>query len=276
MKTKTLFTILLFTMVTLVQAQEITEENYLKIDKEIWDTYYTKTDSISAQFKLHPEKKDSLIKESEIIYNIASLKNIEAAIKYAAVPSGLQRLFMVRLDIPKDTIKAVWNRLPKKMQLSPYGKSILMHIENKQLEEGDLYKDFEATDANGQPFKLSSLSGKNILLFYGGLDCMGKDNRNELVRLYDNTSRDSLEIVVYNKVSSLENLKKAKDEYHVKFIMVSDFLGDHTPFKIIYGAQVTPTVFLISKEGKIVLKTTGRNLKKELDRFKDKPLKFRK
>lgn len=257
MKIKSLLTILLISIGIIAQAQNITEENYLKVDKEIWDTYYTKMDSISAQFKLHPEKKDSLIKESEIIYNIASLKNREAAIKYAAVPSGLQRLFMVRLDIPKDTIKAVWSRLPQEMQLSPYGKSILMHIENKQIGEGDSYVDFDATDTNGVQFKLSSLNGKNILLFYGGLDCMGASDRNELVSLYENTSRDNLEVVVYYKVSSLDNLQKAKDEYNIKCIHVSDFLGDHTPFKIIYGAQATPTVFLINKEGKLIMKTVG-------------------
>jgi len=239
------------------QAQEITEENYLKVDKEIWETYEEKMNNLYAQLKLHPDKKDSLMKEGEIIQNTALLQNREAAIKYAAVPSGLQRLFMVRLNIPKDTIKAVWNRLPEEMQRSPYGKSILMHIENKQIGEGDSYVDFDATDMNGVQFKLSSLKGKNILLFYGGLDCMGASDRNELVGLYENTSRDNLEVVVYYKVSSLDNLQKAKDEYNLKCIHVSDFLGDHTPFKIIYGAQATPTVFLINKEGKLIMKTVG-------------------
>jgi peroxiredoxin len=98
---------------------------------------------------------------------------------------------------------------------------------------------------------------------------MGERGRNELVDLYENTSRESFEIVVYNTVSSLEYLKKAKDEYNVKFIMVSDFLQDHTPFKIIYGAQTRPTVYLINKEGKLVMKSVGFYPEKVKEKLKD-------
>lgn len=252
-----------------ISVQEITEENYRKFDKELWDTYQRKVDSLSVLMERFPEKKDSLTRVFNVIDSIVDVENNAAAIKYASVPSGLQRLYMVRLKLPRDTIRVIWNNLPEKMKASPYGKSIKMHIDTKQLEVGDFYQDLEMTDSKGKTFKLSSLQGKNILLLYDGLGCIGEEGRNYLNNLYNTTSRDSFEIVAYTLNSSLEYLAEAKENYNVDFIVVSDFLQDHSPFKIIYGAQVRPTVFLINKEGQIILKTTGRNIKEELDKFKN-------
>jgi hypothetical protein len=158
-------------------AQEITEENYLKLDKELWEQYEVDMSKISECFKKYPKKKDSLIKVSDAVLNLASEKNCELAIRFASVPSGLQRLFMVRLDISKDTLQSVLSGLPNDLKDSPYHKSILSHIHSEQIKEGDKYYDFEAVTSEGEKFVLSSLEGKNILLLYGGLDCMGQNGR---------------------------------------------------------------------------------------------------
>ncbi len=238
-------------------AQEITEENYLKIDQEIWGQYERDMQQISEYYQKHPEKKDSLIVASDQVLAIASKKNKEAAMKYASVPSGLQRLYMVRLDISKDILLSILKSLPEDMQMSPYGKSLFYHIESEQIKEGSAYYDFKATDTEGKDFVLSSLKGKNILLLYGGLGCMGKIGRDYLNEIYQETNRDHFEIVVYCPNSDLENLQKVRIEYPCGFLLISDFQQDHTPVKILYGAQATPTCFFIDQQGIVKMKTTG-------------------
>lgn len=260
MKTKTILTLLLVAVAMAAQAQEITEENYRKLDKEIWDTYQTKVDKISAELKLHPEKKDSLMNIYREVYNLANKRNVEAAIKYASVPSGLQRLFWVRLDLPKDTVQAIWDTLPAEMKSSDYGKSLKLHLETEQIKEGDMYYEVEATDVSGTPFRLSSLAGKNIILIYDGLGCANEESLSYLKQLYASTSREELEIVAYCLASNLEKLQGYRERFDLPAIMISDFKMDHTPFKIRYGAQTRPTIFVIDKTGKVILRTTGSKM----------------
>ena len=251
------FTVFCFTQFSFTHAQEITEENYRKIDRTIWEKYEQELDEIFEYLQKHPEKSDSLLAVANQHLTIANKKNIEAAIKYAAVPSGLQRLFWVRLYISKDTIYSVLKSLPDSMQTSPYGKSLLYHIETEQISEGSKYYDFQSIDTEGRNFALSSMEGKNILLLFGGLDCMGKEGREYLNEIYKETSRDNFEIVIYCPVLNLENLQQLRVTYPCDFFLVSDFLQDHTPMKILYGAQGRPTCFFINQKGVVVMKTFG-------------------
>lgn len=251
--------VVLFSFTQILSAQEITEENYLKVDKEIWDKYEQDMNKLSECFQAYPEKKDSLNAVRKQVYELASMKNLEAAKKFASVPSGLRRLFMLRLDLPKDTVERILRDLPESMQESPYGKSIQFHLDSDQIEAGDRYYNFNAFDTDGNNFELSSLEGKNILLLYGGLSCMGKDGRKFLDKIYNETSRENFEIVVYCLSSNLENLKKVRNDYNCDYILVSDYLQDHTPMKILYGAQAMPTCFFIDKKGTVIMKEIGLN-----------------
>lgn len=238
-------------------SQEISEENYSKVIAEIYSTYEIESAKISECFKNHPEKKDSLINIYNQLEKITNQKNRAAAVKYASLPSGLQRLFMVRLSISKDTLLSILKNLPLEVQESNYGKSLLQHINSEQVEEGNKYYDFEAFDADGNKFRLSSLEGKNILLLYGGLGCISDDDRHFLKQFYNETHRDKLQVVIYWPCSSLEQLKGIKAKYLVDYLFVSDFLNDQSLMKINYGAQATPTCFLIDKEGTVIIKSVG-------------------
>ena len=238
-------------------GQEITEEKYLKLDSILWKQYEADMEALSKNFREFPEKKDSLMKVADNILKIALKENRELAMKYATVPSGLERLFMVRLDISKDTLRSIFENLPEEMKNSQYGKNILFHLESEQIKENDKYYDFESTTLEGATFKLSSLAGKNILFIYSGLSCMGQGGRDYLNSLYGKTSRDNFEIVVYESVSNLKNLSNVQTKYNCDFLLVSDFLQDSSPVKILYGAQATPTCFFIDKEGIIRMRTVG-------------------
>ncbi len=248
-------------------SQEITEENYLKEDKEIWDAYNLQMANISKSFELFPEKKDSLSSTVSEIYKEAQKKNMDTALKYFSVPSGLERIYMLRLNIPKDTLRSILKKLPKKVQESEYRQSIKFYIDYEQIEEGDYYYNFQATDSNGKSFKLSDLQGKNILLLYGGLGCMRESGRSFLKNFHERMSKDDFKIVVFYSSDDIVELKKIKDHYQMDFIFVSDFKKDHSPMKIIYGVQTTPTCFIINENGKITKKSIGLP-EKELNKIK--------
>lgn len=254
------FLILLFVLFCFTAysfSQEITEENYTKLDKELWATFELESSKISDCFKIHPEKKDSLINAYNKLNEASNNMNREIAVKYASVPSGLQRLFMLRLNFSKDSLLSIFRNLPLEMQESNYGKSLFHHINLNQIEEGNKYYDFKAIDSEGNEFRLSNLDGRNILLLYGGLDCIGEDGRAFLKRLCEETHPEKFKIVVYWSCSSLEQLKALEAKYLVDYVFVSDFLQDHSLMKINYGAQARPTCFLIDKEGTVILKSVG-------------------
>ena len=224
-------------------SQEITEENFRKADSLIWLEYERAMDFIDSCRKVCPGIEDQLGEQSKRVYTIAARKNVDNAIRFAATPSGLQRLLWVRGDISKDTLLSVLKGLPLEMQNSPYGKSLLMHINTKQIQELDHCYDFKATTVDGKEFSLASLRGEESFVY--------------LNNLFQSTSRDDLEIVVYGSVFNLEELVEMKVRYPFDYIFVSDFMEDHSPIKIIYGTQAMPTCFLIDREGIVRLKSEG-------------------
>ncbi len=240
-----------------VHAQEITEENYLKADSALWMQYEKEQMELFKFRQQFPEKKDSIKAVQEKSLESALNKNKELAIEYASAPSGLKRVFMVRRNIPKDTLRAILSGLSGDILNSPYVESIRLHINSEQIKEGSKYYDFQATDSEGKPFTLSSLEGKNILFIYGGLDCMGAEGRKFLELLHEKTDPDVFKIVVYCISTNTENLRKVRTKYACNYTLVSDFLGDHTPVKILYGTQATPTCFFINKQGIVEMKTEG-------------------
>lgn len=254
---KSFLFLLLVTFSLNVFSQEITEENFRKADSLIWMEYDRAMAFIDSCRKNCPGIEDQLEVQWNRIYSIASRKNVKNAIRFAATPSGLQRLFWVRENVSKDTLSSILNGLPFDMQVSPYGKSLLMHINTKQIQEEGLCYDFKATTVDGEEFSLASLRGKMVLFIYDGLGCMGQHGRDYLYDLYQKTSRDNFEIVVYGVCRDLEDLQDMKVRYPFDYIFISDFLVDHSPIKIIYGTQAMPTCFLIDREGIVRLKSQG-------------------
>ena len=79
-------------------AQEITEENYLQEDSLVWEKYKVIETRMFQLTEKYPEKRDSLLTvlyEKELPSILRESRNL--ALKYAAVPSGLKRLFICLL-----------------------------------------------------------------------------------------------------------------------------------------------------------------------------------
>ena len=167
---------------------------------------------------------------------------------------------MVRNHVSKDSLAKVLNTLPEEMQKSETGLNIKAHLETEQLAEGNALFSFPCQNEEGEPFDWETLKGKQVLLLYGGLGCMGSNGREALKNLYEQTSRKNLEIIVYWPSSSLENLQAIRKQYPSDYIFISDFKQDASPMKIKYGCQATPTCFLTDKNHLIVVKSEGLNM----------------
>ncbi len=253
-----LFIITLFALCTPKAYCEVDNEtNYLKVDKIIWAKYEDAMQRISQELKQHPEKRDSLKIISQKIYEDANMENVAAAIKYAATPSGIQRLFMVRLDMPKEKLKSVLDTLPESTKGNPYYLSLLRHLNCQQLEPGNEYADLDLFDPKGNKVNLSNLiNSKRTILVFDGLSCMGKEGRDEL-RSYVSQGEN---VIIFIQAESLMKLKEIVNTYPMNALFVSDFNGDRSEMKILYGTQAVPTVFIINKDAKIVYKGLGIHL----------------
>ena len=248
-------------------ATHITEENYLKADSALWAEFERDTEPLIEQMDAEPERFDALYELYLSIEEATDKKNVELAMEYAAVPSGLRRMYMVRNDIDKKLAQKRLSEIPDSMQQSYYGQLIKQFIEAGQVEEGDKYQPFECTGTDGQMFDWSRLDGKKILLLYGGLGCMGQEGRDLLKKWYEQYSRDDFQAVIYApEVSNFEELVEDKKYWTnngvIDYIAIADFLGDASPIKIIYGSQAKPTCFMIDRDGRVVIKSEGLNIER--------------
>lgn len=243
-----------------VHNETLTEENYLHEDSLLWINFEKETEGLIAILDSLPNQRDSIINIYNSLNEEVDKKNIELAFKYACTPSGLRRLFMVRNHVSKDSLAKVLDTLPEEMQKSETGLNIKAHLETEQLAKGDVLYAFPCQDEEGEAFNWETLKGKQVLLLYGGLGCMGNEGREALKHLYEHTSRKDLEIIVYWPSSSLEKLQAIRKQYPSDYIFISDFKQDASPMKIKYGCQATPTCFLTDKNHQIVVKSEGLDI----------------
>ena len=246
-----------------IVPSHITEENYLKADSAIWMEYEKICDSLSVVAEsASPEELEKIEIEAEEILQTTLQRNAELALEYAATPSGLKRLFMARGDVTKEQISEALQSIPDSMQQSEYGKLLKLHLDTRQLGEGDKFQSFDCTTIEGEPLNWDALSGKNRLLLYGGLGCMGRSGRNYLSQLHK--QYPELEIVIYYTVANAEQFQEEYAAWQQRGVdfdyrAVSDFKGDASPIRIIYGTQATPTCLFISRDGTIKVLSEGLN-----------------
>lgn len=243
------------------QQGDITEANYLHEDSVLWSTFEKDTEKLVALRDSMPSKSDSILEVYNAFLEEGIRKNVALALKYASTPSGFRRLFMTRNLIAKDTLKAVFNSLSEDLQKSEVGLNIKAHLETEQLSEGDTLFLFPCKDKEGVPFDWEVLKGKQVLLLYGGLGCMGSQGRENLKQLYNRTSRNDLEIVIFWPSNTLNDLNSVINHYAADdYLFISDFKQDASPMKIKYGCQATPTCFLTDKNHVIVVKSEGLDM----------------
>lgn len=254
----------LLALATACTSRQSLEERYQQKDNLLRKNYEEQTKKLDYYFKTMPEKRDSLQQVLDSITQETFRKHRKLVLRYADTYCGIKDLFAIRNQIPKDKLKKVFEKIPQTIQYSEYGKLVFKYIYTKQIAEGDALYYFPALKPDGQMLDWPAIRGKQVLLLYGGIQCMGEEGRQALAELCRQTSREDLLVVIYQPTPSLEMLQKFQEEFPGEYIYVTDFREDESPLKIVYGAQATPTCFLTDKQHIIRVACIGL----QTDKFK--------
>lgn len=175
-----------------------------------------------------------------------------------------------------EQFEQAFSKLSATYKSSFYGKYSAAKIESaKATALGRISPDFTKKDMNGQPFTLSSLKGKYVLVDFWGSWCGPcRSSHPHMKTVYEKYKPKGLEIVgVADEKSSdmaaNENAwKKAIQSDGIPWVHVMNNYGKETNDLVqAYGVSGFPTKFLLDKEGKIVFKLIGAGEEgdKELD-----------
>lgn len=153
-----------------------------------------------------------------------------------------------------DTIAKYYNKFTPSVKNSFFGKHVAKTL--KALTKGSYAPSFTLPDINGKNLSLSDFKGKYIVLDFwctwSGSCIKGFPKLKEYYTKY----KDKIEFIGIDCLDDIEPWKKATVKYELDWINLyskDEVLTDN------YGITGYPTKFIIDKEGKIVLKSSGED-----------------
>jgi peroxiredoxin len=113
------------------------------------------------------------------------------------------------------------------------------------------------TDIDGQTHQLSDYHGQPLLVVFWATDCPGCiQEMPELISLYDEYKNTAFKIVsVAMPHDTPAHIKAMRSSKQIPYLITWDETGEIS--KAFDNVRVTPTHFLISPEGKIVMRKIG-------------------
>ncbi len=201
--------------------------------------------------------------------------------------SSLAAVYALYQRLPGDTYlsngdsdvvyyRTVAEEIEKRYPSSPYLQPLLGEIARmdarinlaSQVVETS-YPDLEMTDIYGKKIRLSSLTGKVVLLDFWSVELGNSNTLNaELKAIYHKYADAPTPLEVYQVAidSSKPLWITAVQEQQLPWISVSDLRGRASTAIGLYNIRKLPANFLIDKNGTIVAKDIyGKSLEKKLD-----------
>jgi len=244
-------------------------------------------DNIAGQFartNLSEEERKALVKEyTDEYYRIRREQLrfiIENKSSLAAVYALYQRLpgdtYLFNGDSDVVYYRTVAEALEQSYPDSPSRRSLLGEITRmdarisltSRISEAG-YPDLELSDIYGKKVRLSSLTGKVVLLDFWSAELGNSNTLNaELKEVYKKYADAPTPFEVYQVAvdSSKPLWITAVQEQQLPWISVSDLRGQASTAPRLYNVQKLPANFLIDREGTIVAKDIyGKSLERKLD-----------
>lgn len=152
--------------------------------------------------------------------------------------------------------------LQKEIAASSSNINLSQLIEDAHKNSSTGYPDIEMSDMYGKKIKLSSLSGKVILLdFWSAASPASRMVNAELKEIYERLAPNGFEIYQISLDESKPLWVTTVQDQKLPWVSVSDFRGTASPSARIYNVKSLPCNFLISRDGTIVSKNlTGSTL----------------
>ena len=145
-------------------------------------------------------------------------------------------------------------KLSKRYPYSPFYKDlhskVLMY---SPTAIGKTAPDIICTEANGKAIRLSSLRGKNLILYYWNSGCkMCQDNDFKLLMDLKKKYKKSLEVIAINLDNTKQDWLDALQVYPNTFLNVYDAGGLNSPSANVYTVPNIPYNVVINKNGIII------------------------
>jgi pimeloyl-ACP methyl ester carboxylesterase/peroxiredoxin len=125
------------------------------------------------------------------------------------------------------------------------------------LPAGTAAPDFSLKTPEGKLFKFSKMKGKYVVIDFWASWCPDcrKDAHN-LVRMYDEFHRRGVEFIGVSFDTDVNAWTDGIDLYHIPYMQVSELKKFHdTDISKAYGVKWIPSMYLIGKDGKVILGT---------------------
>lgn len=179
--------------------------------------------------------------------------------KYPKLEGSAERYFRLRGMMPKKSLEKLYDKLTDSERASsPYAAGIRRHLDTRQVSVGDTVGAFRATMPGGVEFRFGDLSAlKDVLLIFGGWDCMGYDAQLMLQVMYRKVDLSKLELVSVFFDTDRAAFEQSVRKAGVPWVSVTDFKGEVSPLNIAFGVQATPLCVYISKGGCVEQMTLG-------------------
>ncbi|MFD2561753.1 redoxin domain-containing protein [Aquimarina rubra] len=151
--------------------------------------------------------------------------------------------------------------LSEQMKNSSYGQSIKHFLSLPEVPEvGEKFIDFELTDLDDTPLKISDNKSKYTLIEFWASWCYPCRQENpKLIKTYNQYKDQGFEIIGVSIDQRKEDWIKAIKKDSLPWKQGVDLKGFKSDIALTYGINGIPDNFLIDEEGKIIAKTLRGN-----------------
>lgn len=148
-----------------------------------------------------------------------------------------------------------------------------VHAQDIRLKVGHPAPEIELLTVKNEPFSLSSLKGKVVLIDFWATWCAPcVKEQPELKKLYSRLEKQvkagRFEILGVSLDRSKDNWTKTIDRFQIKWIQVSDLKFWKSPVAKAYGIEELPFNVIIDEHGKIIaMNLHGKELEEFIIRY---------
>lgn len=219
--------------------------------------FFKAYDSLTKKYYRDTLHRRELIKNLNHFQDTAQAIYVEFGKRNPNSYLGLDILYRNRQKIWKDTIESLLYNMDESLKATAKGQALILYAYGELAKKGSKFIDFEVSDINGKPFRLSSLRGNYILLSFWNAACGPCRRENKKISGDYDRFKNKVSIVSFSTDKVKSAWLKASKADNILWTNVSDLKGENGKIKTQYDVQAIPTSYLINREGIIIEKFIG-------------------